>query len=92
MSDSRKIGAFVQRVLADEDVSFAEIENLKIDNTDDRRRALIDRFWRELAIAVNDFDIRMREPDYNRDKKTRLLTAAEALVDAGLLPRLSGSA
>ena len=87
--DSRKsIAIFVERALSGLDVDFSEIVGLSLDPANAKENELVDLFWRQLSIFVNDYDIRIREPEYSLDKKRQLIEARDQLIAAGLLPKL----
>ena len=87
--DSRKsIATFVERALSGLDVDFSEIVGLSLNPANGKEKELVDLFWRQLSIFVNDYDIRIREPEYNLDKKRQLIEARDQLVVAGLLPKV----
>jgi hypothetical protein len=59
-----------------------------LDPANDDEKELVDLFWRQLSIFVNDYDIRTRELEYNRDKMRQLGEARDRLIVAGLLPKV----
>lgn len=79
------IRTFVEAALADTNVSFDELEDATIEPRSSEERRLVDEFWNELMLLVNDYDVRMGDAEYNTNRKRRLQNAFDAVVKAGLL-------
>lgn len=88
MNQRKSIAAFVERALSGLYVDLSEISGLDLDPANDDEKELVDLFWRQLSIFVNDYDIRTRELEYNRDKMRQLGEARDRLIFAGLLPKV----
>ena len=75
---------FIERALRDENVSLNEIEGIVITPRGAADKKIIDAFWNELMMFVNDYDIRMSEKQYNDSRKGRLRSAFDAVIESGL--------
>jgi hypothetical protein len=86
MSDQpSNMKSFMEKALADVNVSLDELRGIAIMPRNPTEKRLVDDFWNELMIFVNDYDIRLRDDKYNTNRKERLRNAFSALVKHELL-------
>lgn len=90
MSNDRElILRVVMRAIKGEDVSFDEIDGLRIRSNNEHEQSLVEEFWNELMIFINDFDIRSRDKEYATQRTERLQDVLAKLQSSGVLPLAS---